>query len=185
MRRLLLTLALLGVPVLVSAQPIPGALSPKLPPVVLFPASAVNGAGVLTTPCLTFPTGTMLCDRATSRSLAQTAAVASVAAYTVGAADGSFEVSANLLITSSTTFSFTVRVSYTDEGNTARIATMDFSCPTGQYATTIDNATIGAVACSGRPLRLRAKAATAITISTSGTFTTVTYNVEGSIRQVS
>jgi hypothetical protein len=33
-------------------------------------------------------------------------------------------------------------------------------------------------------MHIRAKAGTAITISTSGTFTTVTYNVEGIIKQI-
>jgi len=41
------------------------------------------------------------------RSTAQTAAVASVATYTVGAADGSFFVSANILVTTATLHSFT------------------------------------------------------------------------------
>ena len=44
--------------------------------------------------------------------------------------------------------------------------------------------TIGAIAYPGVPIQIRAKAATAITISTTGTFTTVTYNVEGIIQQL-
>ena len=57
------------------------------------------------------------------RSTAQTAAVASVTTYTPGA-DGTFEIGANVLVTTATTHSFTVACAYTDEGNTARTATL-------------------------------------------------------------
>lgn len=117
------------------------------------------------------------------RSTAQTAAVGSVAAYTVGAADGSFEVSANVLVTVSTTHNFTVTCAYTDEGNTARTITFTFSNVGGTLLTAIIN-TGGAVPYEGIPLHIRAKASTAITIATTGTFTSVTYNVEGNIRQI-
>lgn len=117
------------------------------------------------------------------RSVAQTAAVASVAAYTVGAADGSFIVDANVLVTTSTTHNFTVTCAYTDEGNTARTLTFNFSNVGGTIATAIANAG-GAVPYEGIPLHIRCKASTSITIATTGTFTTVTYNVEGSIRQI-
>jgi len=116
------------------------------------------------------------------RFTAQTAAKATVATYTVGAADGSFYVSANVLVTTSTLHNFTVTVSYTDEGNTARTLTLNFSTVGGAIATAIANAG-GAVPYEGIPLHIRAKAATSITIGTTGTFTTVTYNVEGLISQ--
>lgn len=119
----------------------------------------------------------------TGRSTAQTAAVASVAAYTVGAADGSFLVSANVLVTTATVHSFTATVAYTDEGNTARTLTLQFSTLAGAFITAITNAQ-GTVPYEGVPLHLRCKAATAITIATVGTFTTVTYNVEGMITQI-
>lgn len=117
------------------------------------------------------------------RSVAQTAAVASVATYTLAAADGSFEVSANVLVTTATLHSFTVTVSYTDEGNTARTVTMQLSTLAGAFVTAITNAQ-GTVPYEGVPLHLRCKASTAITVATTGTFTTVTYNVEGNIRQL-
>lgn len=119
---------------------------------------------------------------ATGRSTAQTGAVASVSTYTVGASDGSFEVSANVLVTASTVHNFTVTCAYTDEGNTARTQTMSFSNLAGAALTAITNAA-GAVPANGFPLHIRCKAATAITIATTGTFTTVTYNVEGVIKQ--
>lgn len=119
---------------------------------------------------------------ANGRSVAATAAIASVLTYTVPAADSSFEVSANVLVTTSTTHSFTVTCAYTDEGNTARTVTLNFSQLAGTLATTIANAA-GAVPYEGIPLHIRAKASTAITIATTGTFTTVTYNVEGIIKK--
>lgn len=118
-----------------------------------------------------------------ARSTAQTAAVASVAAYTVGGADGSFEVSANINVTASTTASFTMTVTYTDETNTSRTATFSFvqaGVPTPIQ--TITNVT-GVGAYAGMPLYIRCKASTAITIATTGTFTSVTYNAEGAITQ--
>lgn len=123
--------------------------------------------------------------RAVGRSTAQTAAVASVSAFTVGAADASFEVSANVLVTTATTHSFTVTCTYTDEGNTSRTVTLNFFTVAGTttIANTIANAA-GAVPYLGIPIHIRAKAATAITIATTGTFTTVTYNAEGIIQQI-
>ena len=119
------------------------------------------------------------------RSTAQTAAVASVAAYTVGAADGSFAITANVLVTTATNHAFTVTCTYTDEGNTSRTVTLTFGLVAGGVTTTsIANAN-GAVPYMGVPLRIRAKAGTTITIATTGTFTTVTYNVEASIIQLS
>lgn len=117
------------------------------------------------------------------RSTAQTAAVASVATYTNGAADGSFLISANINVTTSTLHNFTVTVAYTDETNTARTLTLTFAQLAGTLVTAITNAT-GAGPYEGIPLHIRCKASTAITIATTGTFTTVVYNVEGYITQI-
>jgi len=122
---------------------------------------------------------------AAGRSTAQTAAVASVATYTNTAADGTYEVSANVLVTTSTTHAFTVTCSYTDEGNTARTVTMSFSLLAGGAMTTSVANANGAVPYMGIPLIIRSRASTAITIATTGTFTTVTYNVEGFIKRLS
>lgn len=119
----------------------------------------------------------------TGRSTAQAAAVASVAAVTAPAADGTFLVSANVLVTTSTLHNFTVTCAYTDESNTARTLTLSFSTLAGVFGTAIANAG-GAVPYEGVPMHIRVKASTAITIATTGTFTTVTYNVEGLIRQI-
>lgn len=117
------------------------------------------------------------------RVIAQTGAAASVATYTVGAADGSFIVSANVNVTASTLHNFTTTATYTDETNTSRVLTLSFSQLTGVILTAITN-TQGVGAYEGIRLHIRCKASTAITIATTGTFTNVTYNVEGNITQI-
>jgi hypothetical protein len=129
--------------------------------------------------CQSIGTGVVLTSRFTAQTAAKT-----LAAYTVGANDGSFIVSANVLVTVSTTHSFTVTVSYTDESNTARTLTLNFSQVTGTFITAITNV-LGAGAYEGVPLHIRCKAGTTITIASAagGTYTTVTYNIEGIIQQ--
>lgn len=116
------------------------------------------------------------------RATAQTAANASVSTYTVGAADGSFEVSANALVTTSSAENFTITCTYTDEGNTSRTLTLNFQTIAGVMGTAI-NFSNGAVPYEGVLVHIRAKASTTITIATTGTFTGATYNVEGIIKQ--
>jgi hypothetical protein len=121
---------------------------------------------------------------ASGRSTAQTAAVASLATYTNGAADGSYVVYANVNVTAATTATITVTCTYTDENNTSRTTTFSFvqnGVPTPIQ--TITNVT-GVGAYSSMPMMIRSKASTAITIATAGTFTSVTYNAEGSIQQI-
>lgn len=115
--------------------------------------------------------------RLTAKTTAQT-----VSTTAVGAADGSFEVSANVLVTTSTLHAFTVTCSYTDEGNTARVLTLQFSNLAGTMLTSIANAA-GAVPYEGAILHIRAKASTNIVIASTGTFTTVTYNIESMVKQ--
>jgi hypothetical protein len=114
-------------------------------------------------------------------------ATASVATFTVGAADGTFEVSANVLVTTSTTHSFTVECAYTDEGNTARTITLPFRLVGDTTALTSSIAAAATVPYNGVAEQIRAKAATTITIRTqaAGTYTAVVYNVEGLIKQIS
>lgn len=120
----------------------------------------------------------------TGRSTAQTAAVATVATYTVGASDGSFLISANVNITTSTLYSFVVTVTYTDETSSSITSNLVFTLIDGTVLSTIANAG-GTGPREGIPMRIRCKAGTTITVATSGTFTTVTYNVESDITQVS
>jgi hypothetical protein len=119
------------------------------------------------------------------RTVAATAAVASIAAFTVGAADASFEVKANVLVTTATTHTFTLTCAYTDEGNTARTLTLPFVLVAGSaVVTSVANAT-GAVPYMGIAINIRCKAATTITIASAagGTYTSVVYNAEGIIKQ--
>ena len=117
-------------------------------------------------------------DRATG----QTAAKA-LATYTVGASDTSFHISAYVLISASTAFSFQVICTYTDEGNTSRTLTLNFSQISGTLVQTLTNV-LGAGSYEGVPLHIRAKASTTIVIASTGTFTTVTYNLEERIMQL-
>jgi hypothetical protein len=117
------------------------------------------------------------------RALAQTGSNASIATYTP-TADGTFEISANVLVTTATTHSFNVICSYTDEGGSARNAILPFVLVAGSaLVVAIANAN-GTVPYMGIPITIRAKAATAITVTTSGTFTTVAYNVDATIKQI-
>lgn len=119
----------------------------------------------------------------TGRATAQTAANASVQTYTLGAADASFEVSANVLVTTSSAENFTVRVAYTDEGNTARTLTLPFITLAG-VSVAIINFANGAVPYEGIGLHIRVKASTTITVATVGAFTGATYNVESIIKKI-
>lgn len=119
---------------------------------------------------------------ASGRATAQAAANASVATFTVGAADGSFQVWMNMNVTAATGIATTMTCTYTDESNAAR--TMIF--PVQQVAGTLVAA--GAVTATGAwetvVMPIRCKAATVITLLTAaGTFTGVTYTVEGFICQ--
>lgn len=144
----------------------------------LVPVATTNGR-LIDGPALT----AVVIVRDAGRSIAQVAAVASVATYTLTAADASFMVDACVTVTTSTTHNFTVAVDYTDETNTANTQTLTFSQLTGVFLTAITNVT-GAGVYNGAPLHIRCKASTAITIKTVGVFTAVVYNVEGNIRQV-
>lgn len=120
---------------------------------------------------------------ANGRVTAQSAANASVSSYTVGAADGSFEVQGLVNVTASTTHSFSMTVAYTDEDSVAQTATFVFQKNDGSTTTTITDTTSTGPYYSSM-LRIRAKASTSITVATSGTFTSVTYNAEAGIKQV-
>lgn len=117
------------------------------------------------------------------RATAQTAAATLINAYAVGAADGSFLVSGNILVTVATAFSITMTVAYTDEGNNARTTNFMFSSSASNTGVTLGNAA-GTLAYSGYTFRIRAKAGTTISVQTAGTFTTITYNAEAELQQV-
>lgn len=117
-------------------------------------------------------------DRATGQTGAK-----SLATFTVGGSDSSYLISANILVTTATLHSFTCTCSYTDESNTSRVVTLNFSTLAGALTPTIANAG-GAAPYEGVPLHIRCKAGTTIILATTGTFTTVTYNFEEMITQI-
>lgn len=114
-------------------------------------------------------------------SVAATGAV-SLAAYTNPAVDGSYDVSANVNVTASVTHTFAVTCTYTDEGGTSRVQTIPFCQVAGTFLTSITNVT-GTGPYEGAVLHIRAKASTTIQIASTGTFTSVTYNLRGVVKQ--
>ena len=115
-----------------------------------------------------------------NRQTAQTAAIASLLAFTVGAADGLFRIQGNVNITTFVAGTFNMTVAYTDETNTARTLTLNFSSLTG----TLGVAIAAAGPFEGIPTVIRCKASTTITVATSGTFTSLTYNAEAMLEQL-
>jgi hypothetical protein len=110
------------------------------------------------------------------------AASTPINAFSVPALDSSYELTANVLITTLGSGSFTVTCTYTDEGNTSRTLTLPFY-PTSGTATTTINA---AGPWSSPTVRIRCKASTTISVqSVAGTFTGCTYNIEASLMQIS
>lgn len=122
--------------------------------------------------------------QASGRATAQGAANASVSTYTVGGSDASFRVSANVLVTTATTHSFSVTCTYTDEGNVSRTLTLGFTQLSGATLVTLITNITGAGPYESLQYHIRCKASTAITFATTGTFTTVVYNAEGVVTKV-
>lgn len=104
---------------------------------------------------------------------------------TVGGADTTYLVSANVNITAVTVASFQVTCTYTDETNTSRTLVLNFSQINGTYVQTL-TAALGTGAYEGAPLQIRAKAGTTIIIASAagGTYTSITYNLEERIMQL-
>ena len=107
----------------------------------------------------------------------QTTSGTTIATYTPGSA-GNFEITADYLITAITSGGAEIQVSWTDEGGTARTATLllaSLSGTTGTGATTTGPF-------SAIPYRLRSSANNAITVKTAGTFA-ATYDASAAIKQ--
>jgi hypothetical protein len=103
-------------------------------------------------------------------------------AFAVPAADTTYELNVNVLITTLGSGSFTVTCTYTDEGNTARTMTIPFINTAGATVTTL-----AAAAPFATPdIRIRCKASSTISVqSVAGTFTGCTYNIEASLKKIS
>jgi hypothetical protein len=98
-------------------------------------------------------------------------------------AEGAFLVSAYVVVTTATNFTFTVTCSYTDEQGNPRTLTLPFVKLDGTTVQTITNAT-GAGPYSSPQLQIRDSALNAITLQTVGTFTNVVYDFESLTVQV-
>lgn len=119
-----------------------------------------------------------------TRVTAQSAA-GTIGAYTVGAADGSFRVSANMNVTASTALTTTITCTYTDESNTSRTMVLPVAPLSGTFATAGAITGAGASVWETPAMHIRCKASTAITIATTaGTFTGVTFTAECNIQQI-
>lgn len=138
-----------------------------LPALTTYNSVATAGAG-------------LVAIRGSGRVVAQSAAAASIATVTVGAANASYLVCANALVTAYALGTFNITCGYTDEGNTSRV--LDFTVTSLVGALGIAIAAAGVF--SGIAAQIRCKASTTITIATSGTFTSLTYNAEGMIAQI-
>ena len=122
-------------------------------------------------------------ETTTGRATGQTAANTNVVTLTNGGTDASFEVSADVLVTTSSGENFNIKVDYTDEGNTARTFNLNVVGLAGDATANI-RFTNGAVPYSTAVQHIRCKASTNIKIYTTGTFTGCTYNVEGRITKI-
>lgn len=121
---------------------------------------------------------------ASGRAVAQTAAVAALCTITPSV-DSTYLILGNVNVTASTTHSFNLGTDFSDEVPNARTALMGFVNNGGSM---VGNPAIvnggGVNVYYGMPMLIRAKAGTAVTCKTVGTFTTVTYNVEAHIIQI-
>lgn len=144
-------------------------------------------AGVSASPFSGAPINVKLAPSGTpdgyGRVVAQAAANALIADYTVGGVDESFLISANVNVTASTLHSFGITCAYTDETNTAQTLNLDFLQLAGTRVALITNTT-GVGPYSSSAQHIRCKAGSRIVIASTGTFTTVTYNAEGQITRV-
>lgn len=114
---------------------------------------------------------------------AQVAAKAIVAQFTLSAADGVVVVASTVNVTASTLHSFSVQVDYTDETNTAQTETLTYTQLNAASVSVITNGT-GTGPYNGVALTLRCKASTSVTVKTTGTFTSLVYNVGATLIQV-
>ncbi len=119
---------------------------------------------------------------AAARVTAQSAANSSIASFTVGAADGSFEVSMNMNVTAATVLSTSLNCDYTDESNTARTMIFPTTSLSGSF---LSGGLVTATGAFETPtMHIRCKTGTSIKLYTAaGTFSSVTYTAEGIVKQ--
>lgn len=115
----------------------------------------------------------------------QTAANTNVVTYTCGAADGSFQINSQVLVTTTSAEAFAIQVAYTDAGNTARVMVIPLSGLAGTLLSSVNFAN-GQIPYAGVVVNIRAKAFTPIYLRTDpvGTYTGCTFSMGGSILQI-
>lgn len=115
-------------------------------------------------------------------------AAATIASYANPAADGTFEVAANVNVSAATSLSAPIQVSYTDVNNVAQTVTLPVQDAAGTGGTYLANGLMVAAAAKDffTPVtQIRVKASTTITLKTgTGTYTGVTYSASATIKQV-
>jgi hypothetical protein len=118
-------------------------------------------------------------------TLANVAAVTNAINYTPPAVAGRYRISWVVNVQSNTTDSFSVTATWKDAGGTARTQAIGGFAPSGTSLTTglITNV-IGVGVYYGTALINIDNSATAITVSTVGTFTTVSYDFSAILEQV-
>ncbi len=122
---------------------------------------------------------------ATYSTTGNTAAVTNAINYTPPATAGRYRLSWVVTCTAATTDSFTVVATWKDASGNARTQNLGGFDPAGTalVAGAITN-TIGTGAYYGDAMVAIDNSATAITLSTAGTFTTVTYNLSATLEQL-
>lgn len=116
---------------------------------------------------------------ATGFVAAQTAAASAIATLTVGASDRSYRVSGYIKIVTSSSFNFSIKVTYTDENGASQVIALPLF-----GGSTLTDVLVNATArvYMGVEVLIRAQATTTITIATAGSsFSSVTYNAGASI----
>jgi hypothetical protein len=118
------------------------------------------------------------------RATGQTAANSNVLTTVAAGSDATYQISGDILITTSGSEAFNITVDFTDEGNTARTAMIPLLRYNAGTFLTGTLSALGAVPYPGATITIRAKAGTNMVIKTSGVFTGCTYNVEGTIKRM-
>lgn len=107
---------------------------------------------------------------------------ATITSYNNPAADGDFEVSAQMNVSSATAISTSLNVTYTDVNNTAQTMILPVVAQAGTFLT--GGLIVSTGTAESPVMHIRAKASTTITILTApGTFTGVAYSASGKIKQ--
>lgn len=111
---------------------------------------------------------------------------ATITSYANPAADGDYEVSAEMNVTASTTLTTTLTCTYTDVTSSARTMILPVTAENGTMVASGAISGAGATRWETPVMHIRAKASTTITILTAaGTFTGVTYSASGVIKKTS